>query len=105
MEWGILSLIYSGVISVVLYFNFCRLSHVGFRWYWCLLYTAASCGLFFCQVEVAIAGCLYVLLEIMLLAVCGTLFHKCRFIESFSLSSLVISVYRIADGIMQSFTY
>lgn len=105
MDWIILSLLYSGVISVLLYFNFCRLCHIDFRWYWCLLYAAASCGLFFCQVKVGIGGCLYVLLGILLLAVCGTLFQKCRFIEAVSLSSLVISVYSIVDGIMQSFTY
>ena len=105
MDWILLSLLYFGVISVVLYFNFCRLCHVDFRWYWCLLYAIASCGLFFCQAKVGIGECLYVLLEILLLAVSGTLFQKCRFIEAVSLSSLVISVYSIVDGIMQSFTY
>ena len=105
MEWIILSLLYSGIISVVLYSNFCRLCHVDFRWYWCLLYAAASCGLFFYQEKVGIGGCLYVILGILLLAVCGTLFHKCRLIEAVSLSSLVISVYGIVDGIIQSVTY
>ena len=105
MDWIILSLLYSGVISVVLYFNFCHLCHVDFRWYWCLLYAVTSCGLFFCRVKGGIVGFLYVLLGILLLAVFGTLFQKCRFIEAVSLSSLVISVYSIVDGIMQSFTY
>lgn len=70
--------------------------------YYCLLYAAASCGLFFCQVKVGIGGCLYILLGIILLAVCGTLFQKCRFIEAVSFSSLVISVYSIVDGIILS---
>ena len=105
MEWIILSLLYSAVISAVLYFNFCRLCNMGFRWYLGLLYAVASYGLIVCQVKMGIGEFLFVLLGILLLAVCGTLFHKCRFVEAFTISSLVISVYSIVDGIMQSFTY
>lgn len=105
MDWMILSLIYTVVISVILYFNFCRICSEDFRWYWGLLYAALLCCLLIFKVKVEIGEFLYVLLGILLLAVFGELFNKCGFIEAFTISSLVISVYSIVNGIMQSFTY
>ena len=106
MDWIIiLSLLFSGAISALLYFYFCRLNNVGFRWYLGLLYAVMSCGLMVCQTIGWMGAFPSVLLGILLLAGSGTLFQKCRFIEAFTLSSLVISVYSITDGIMQSFTY
>ncbi|WP_029191999.1 sensor histidine kinase [Paenibacillus elgii] len=105
MEWIILSLLYSSITSVLLYFNFCSLCDVKFRWYWGLSYAVVSCALIICNAVVGPEGFTKVILGILLLSACGSLFQKCRFVESLTLSSLVISVYSIVDGIMQSFTY
>ncbi|WP_018751302.1 sensor histidine kinase [Paenibacillus sanguinis] len=105
MEWFILNLLYSSIIPVLLYFNFCRFCDVKFRWYGALLYAVISSALVNCNAVVGLGEITNVVLGILLLSVCGALFHKCRFIESFTLSSLVISINSIVDGIMQSFIH
>lgn len=93
-----------GIVSILLYFYFCRLCHVTFLWYGCLIYTVLSCGLAGCRYMEWIGEFPYVLLGILLLTACGIL-QKRRFIESFALSSLTISIYSIMAGIVQSLTF
>ena len=105
MESIILSLLYSAAISVLLYYNFCSLCNVSFRWYCGLLYALVSSALTVYSSVVGLGEFSNVILEILLLAVGGSLLQKGRFAESLTLSSLVVSIHSIVDGIMQSFIH
>lgn len=105
MDWLVVSLLYSSMVSMLLYYYFCRLCNVAFPWYGGLTYIVLSCGLAICRYLEWIGEFPYVLLGIFILTACGMLFQKCRLIESFVLSSLTISIYSIMAGIMQSLTF
>ncbi|WP_027400545.1 sensor histidine kinase [Anaerovorax odorimutans] len=105
MNIMIVGLLYSGMVSVLLYYYFCRLEGAGFRWYRGAVYAVLSCGLAVCRYLEWTTEFWDVLLGIMLLAGCGMLFHKSRFIESLVSSLLIISLYSIIVGIMQSVTF
>lgn len=102
---GLIDLLYLLIISIVLYFNYCRLCNVCFRWYLGLLYAVLSCGLGYCRYSEWIGEFLYVLLGILLLTVCSILLQKRRVMESFILSSLTISVYSVIAGTIMSLTF
>ncbi|MEA4919911.1 MAG: GHKL domain-containing protein [Clostridiaceae bacterium] len=105
MDSIILALLYSGIISMLLYYYFCRLCNTAFRWYWGVLYSVFSCGLAFCRYSWWVGEFFYVLLGILLLAICGGLFQKCRFTEAAVISSLAISVENVITGTMTSLTF
>lgn len=105
MSLMLLELLYSGIISILLYYYFCRMCNTTSRWYWSVIYAALSCSLAVCRYSEWIGEFLYVLPGILLLTACGMLFQKCRFMESFVLSSLTISVYSVMAGTMKSLTF
>lgn len=100
----IVGLPYFVIISVILYYYFCRLCHTAFLWYGCLIYTLLACGLAGFQYLKWLGEFPYVLIGILILAAfCA--FQKREFFESFALSSLTICIYSIITGIMQSLTF
>lgn len=105
MNLMLLELLYSGIISILLYYYFCRMCNTTSRWYWSVIYAVLSCGLAVCRYSEWIGEFLYVFLGILLLIACGMLFQKCRFIESSVLSSLTISVYSVIAGAMKSLIF
>ena len=105
MDWFVVSLLYSSIVSILLYYYFCRLCNMAFLWYGSLTYIVLSCGLTVCRYLEWIGEFPYVLLEVFTLTACGMLFQKRRLIESFVVSSLTISLYSIMAGIMQSLTF
>jgi len=102
MEPIIVGLLYTGMISMLLYYYFCRLAGTKFQWYWSVLYAALSCGLAIFRHWEWTTEFLDVCLGIMLLTGCGMLFQKIGFTQSIGLSSLIISLYSIVVGMMQS---
>lgn len=98
----IVGLLYTGVISVLMYDFFCRFAGTGFRWYWGLVYAVLTCGLALCRRSGWTTGFLDVCFGIVLLTGCGMFLQKLRFSESIIFSSLMISLYSIVAGMMQS---
>lgn len=97
-----MGLLYTGIISMLLYYYFCRLAGTKFQWYCSVMYAVLSCGLAICRHLEWTTEFLDVCLGIMLLTGCGMLFQNIKFTESIGLSSLIISLYSIIVGMMQS---
>jgi sensor histidine kinase YesM len=97
-----MGLLYTGMISVLLYYYFCRLAGIKFQWYYSVMYAVLSCSLAIFRHLGWTTEFLDMCLGIMLLTGCGMLFQKIRFTESIGLSSLIISLYSIVAGMMQS---
>ncbi len=97
-----MSFFYYIAISILLYFGFCRLCNESFRWYKCLLYAMLSCGLCICKGFGWISEIIYIVLITGLLTGYGVFFHEVKFLGVLAASSLVVSIYSIADGVSQS---
>lgn len=105
MDWLIPSLLYYCIAPMLLYYYYCRLCVTPFRWYWGIVYVAASFGLSVCESMSYMTGFLYILSEILLLTLAGVYLLKSKPAVTFAVSSLVISAFSIIEGIMQSFTF
>jgi signal transduction histidine kinase len=105
MEQVIVGLLYVGMVFVLVYYYFCRLAGAKFKWYFGAAYGILSCGLALCRHLEWTTEFLSVCLGILLLTGFGMLFQKLKFTDSIGMSSLVISLYSIVAGMMQSVAF
>ena len=105
MDSMIPGFVYSITVSILLYAYLCRWCKASFCWYGGIVYVILSCGFVFFKGRAWLPGPVYISLAIILLTICGVIFLRCGFLKSFALSSLLICIYSIIEGIMQSIIY
>lgn len=92
------------ILPAVVFSFFCRYCRTGcpffVKWIWCGLYVALSALLTAMEYKLNLKGSLGLVLEIVLLACCGKHPGKKKWMETFAVSVLVLSVFSVANGII-----
>lgn len=87
------------VIPMVSLYFFCRFCMVKYRWYHGGIYAVVSFGVVNLPLIKPMYGIFFLLIEILILALFGTLFMKCDKVQSFTLASIIITVWNLTNGI------
>lgn len=92
------------ILPAVIFSFFCRYCRGGCpffaKWLWCGLYVALSALLTVMEYKLGFKGSLGLALEIVLLACCGKGPGKKKWVETFAVSVLILSVFSVANGII-----
>lgn len=89
----------------VLYYFYCRCCLAKYLWWGSLLYTILSAALSFAEASGSLQGGLLLLIKILLLALCGMAAAGQKPVRAVIMGSLVISVYYLTTGLLQSIEY
>lgn len=97
--------VYFFIIPNALFYFYSRCCFKPYIWYQSIAYTVLSGGLFMCNLSVGLPSFVLLFLKVCLLAICGRQFLGQGNVQAFSLSTLVISVDYLANGLMQSLVF
>lgn len=92
------------VMPAVIFSFFCRYCRACLRnpekWFWCVCYVVLSAGLQAIEYEFGLKGSPGLVLETILLACCGKIPGKKKWMETFAITMLILSVFSVANGIV-----
>lgn len=87
------------LLPLTIFFFFCRYCRVRFGWLQGLCYTLLSAGVYMTEIRYHLQRTPGLMMEILLLAVCGCLLLKRKLPESLTLAVLIQSVVSVGSGI------
>lgn len=88
-----------GLLPLITFFFFCRYCKVPFRWLPGVCYTLLCACVYVWEIRFSIQGSSRLMAEILLLALCGRVLLKRKWMESLTMSVLIMSVLTVSSGI------
>lgn len=102
---GISDFLYLLVFPILVFYFYCRFSSLKFTWHLGLIYSGMSFFAAYLEMSKLVPAIILLILRVLLPALCGILFTGQNSVRAFGISSLVVSVYHLTFGLIQSIEF
>ncbi len=87
------------VLPLTAFFFFCRYCMIPFRWFLGIFYTSLSAVLYVLEIRYHLQGSMGLIAEILLLSLCGCMLIRRKWMESLTMSVLILAIISVSNGL------